>query len=67
MDDHSLYADLRVHGGVCEGEAVDLLRNVLCLSSAKQSTDSAQTSRAVEGGVGLKSKSFEYSEIRWNM
>lgn len=56
-----------MQGGVCEGEVVDLLRNILCLSSAKQSTDSEQTSRAVGGGEGLKSCSFAYSDRRCNM
>jgi hypothetical protein len=67
IQDHSLYAGLRLQGGVCEGEVADLLRNALCFSSAKQRTDSEQTSKEDEGGVGLKSRSFEYSEIRWNM
>lgn len=60
-------ADWRVQGGAWEGKAIDLLRYIFCFSSAKQSTDSAQTCEAVGGGVGLKSRSFEYSEIRWNM
>jgi hypothetical protein len=64
---HSLYSGLRLQGGVSEGVVADLLRNALCFSSAKQRTDSEQTSKEDEGAVGLKSRSFEYSEIRWNM
>ncbi|KAA0031828.1 copia protein [Cucumis melo var. makuwa] len=60
----SLPARLSEHGGTDETEAADFSRNCLCFSSAMQSKESAHTSKADGGGVGLKSRSFEYSVMR---
>lgn len=62
-----LLAGWRVHGGLGEGKAVDISRYCFCFSSAKQRTESLHTLRAEDGGTGLKSSSFEYSVMRWNM